>query len=267
MNTNTAAGLNYGVFRRKDFNSSGTTLMFFDMGSSGTVATVATFQMVKNKDDVEANPQLTVRGVGFDRTLGGNEFTMRLAKHLAKLFMEKTKKDVFKDAKAINKLYKEAERVKNVLSANADHFAQVESLMDDVDFKAKVTRDEFEALCADLFERVKKPVNDAIKTAEVLHDELTTVILVGGSTRIPKVQDELLKATKKKELGKNLNTDEAPALGAVYQCAFQSKGYKVRKSNYFEMVFVNDLAYSSKQILLGGGKFCKERNLVRNRDT
>ena len=107
--------------------------------------------------------------------------------------------------------------------------AQVESLMDDVDFKAKVTREEFEAMCADLFERVKVPVNDAIKAAEVLQDELTTVILVGGSTRIPKVQDELLKATKKKELGKNLNTDEAPALGAVYQCAYQSKGYKVKK--------------------------------------
>ena len=115
INTNIAAGLNYGVFRRKDFNASGTTLMFFDMGGSGTVATVATFQMVKSKDDVEANPQLTVRGVGFDRTLGGNAFTMRLARHLAKLFLEKTKKDIFKDPKAINKLYKEAERVKNVL--------------------------------------------------------------------------------------------------------------------------------------------------------
>ena len=135
VNTNIAAGLNYGVFRRKDFNTSGTTLMFFDMGGSGTVATVATFQMVKNKDDYEPNPQLTVRGIGFDRNLGGNQFTMRLANHLAKLFMEKTKKDIFKDPKAINKMYKEAERVKNVLSANADHVAQIESLMDDVDFK------------------------------------------------------------------------------------------------------------------------------------
>lgn len=58
------AGLNYGVFRRKDFNSSGTTLMFFDMGASSTTATIATYQLVKNKDDYEANPQLTVRGVG-----------------------------------------------------------------------------------------------------------------------------------------------------------------------------------------------------------
>ena len=197
INTNIAAGLNYGVFRRKDFNATGTTLMFFDMGGFGTTATVATFQLVKNKDDVEANPQLTIRGVGFDRTLGGNAFTMRMAKHLAKLFLEKTKKDLFKNPKAILKIYKEAERVKNILSANADTFAQVEGLMDDVDFKAKVTREEFELMCADLFERVKNPINEAIKTSEVIYDELTTVILVGGSTRIPKVQDELMKATKK----------------------------------------------------------------------
>ena len=94
---------------------------------------------------------------------------MRLAKYLAKLFLEKTKKDVFKNPKAMIKLYKEADRVKNVLSANADHMAQVESLMDDVDFKARVTREEFEKMCADLFDRVKKPIEDAIKTSEIIH--------------------------------------------------------------------------------------------------
>jgi hypoxia up-regulated 1 len=66
INTNVAAGLNYGVFRRKDFNSSGTTFMFFDMGGSGTTATIATFQLVKNKEDYEPNPQIVVRGVGYD---------------------------------------------------------------------------------------------------------------------------------------------------------------------------------------------------------
>jgi hypoxia up-regulated 1 len=235
INSNIAAGLNYGVFRRKDFNSTGSTFMFYDMGATGTIATVATFQMVKNKDDYEPNPQLVVRGVGFDRSLGGKDFTQRLANHLAKLFKEKTKKDVYQDSKALNKLFKEAERVKNVLSANTDHMAQVESLMDDVDFKAKVTREEFLSLCADLFDRVKKPVEDALEASEVLPTEILSVILVGGSTRIPKVQEELLKAAQKTELGKNLNTDEAIALGAVYQCAFQSKGYKVKKFGLKDM--------------------------------
>ena len=229
INTNIAAGLNYGVFRRKDFNATGTTFMFFDMGSTGTVATVATYQTFKSDDDGEANPRLTVRGVGFDRTLGGNAFSMRLAKHFGHVFHEKTKKEAMKNPKALLKLYKEADRIKTVLSANADHMAQIENLMDDVDFKAKVTRDEFEKMSADLFERVKKPIEEALRAAEVSADELSSVILVGGSTRIPKVQEEIMKATSKQELGKNLNTDEAPALGAVYQAAYQSKGYKVKK--------------------------------------
>ena len=229
INSNVAAGLNYGVFRRKDFNSTGTTLMFFDMGGSGTTATVATFQMVKLKDDYEANPQLTVRGVGFNREVGGQAFTLRLAKHLAHIFLKQTKKDVFSSPKAIIKLYKEAERVKNILSANVDTMAQVEGLMDEVDFKAKVSREEFESMSKDLFESIDGVVQDALKSAEISLDEIGQVILVGASTRIPRVQDELLKSVKKSELGKNLNTDEAPALGAVYQAAFQSKGYKVKK--------------------------------------
>ena len=93
---------------------------------------------------------------------------MRLAKHLAKIFQEKTKKDVFKNPKAILKIYKEADRIKNILSANVDHVAQIEGLMDDVDFKAKVTREEFELMCADLFDRIKKTIDDALKTSEVL---------------------------------------------------------------------------------------------------
>lgn len=137
------------------------------MGSTGTVATVASFQLVKAKDDYEANPQLTVRGIGFDPTLGGHAFTQRMFKRLAKLFLEQSKKDVYKNPKAILKLYKEAERVKNVLSANVDHMAQVEGLMDDVDFKAKVTREELETMSADLFERVKVVAQDALKISEV----------------------------------------------------------------------------------------------------
>ncbi len=99
--------------------------------------------------------------------MGGNAFTLRLAKHLAKKFQEQSKKDVFTNPKATLKIYKEAERVKNVLSANADHMAQVEGLMDDVDFKTKVSRDEFEGLCKDLFDRVKNTVQDAFKLSEV----------------------------------------------------------------------------------------------------
>ena len=116
---------------------------------------------------------------------------------MAKIFNEKNKKDLFKNAKATMKIYKEAERVKNILSANTDTMAQIENLMDDIDFKIKVTREEFENLCTDLFERIDKTINDAVKASELSHDEIESVILVGGSTRIPRVQTELKKATNK----------------------------------------------------------------------
>lgn len=84
-------------------------------------------------------------------------------------------------------------------------------------------------MCADLFARIENVVKDAFALSEMIPEEMTAVVLVGGGTRIPKVQENLLKATQKSELAKNLNTDESPALGAVYQAAFASKGYKVLK--------------------------------------
>lgn len=177
-------------------------------------------------------PQLQIRGVGFDRTLGGLEMELRLREHLAGLFNEQRKgqkaKDVRENPRAMAKLLREANRVKTVLSANADHMAQIEGLMDDVDFKAKVTRAEFEELCADLFERVPGPVQQALQSAEMNLDEIEQVILVGGATRVPKVQEVLLKAVGKEELGKNINADEAAAMGAVYQAAALSKAFKVK---------------------------------------
>ncbi|KAM6911153.1 hypoxia up-regulated protein 1 [Lycodopsis pacificus] len=229
INDNTAVALNYGVFRRKDIDNTVKNVMFYDMGSGSTTATIVTYQTVKTKE-AGTQPQLQIRGVGFDRGLGGFEMDLRLRDHLAKLFNEqkKSKKDVRENHRAMAKLLKEAQRLKTVLSANVDFMAQVEGLLDDIDFKAKVTRTDFEDLCADLFERVPGPVLDALSTAEMKLDEIEQVILVGGSTRVPKVQEVLLKAVEKDELGKNINADEAAAMGAVYQAAALSKAFKVK---------------------------------------
>uniref|UniRef100_A0AAR2KTN7 Hypoxia up-regulated protein 1 n=1 Tax=Pygocentrus nattereri TaxID=42514 RepID=A0AAR2KTN7_PYGNA len=229
INDNTAVALNYGVFRRKDINSTAQNVMFYDMGSGSTTATIVTYQTVKTKE-AGTQPQLQIRGVGFDRTLGGFEMELRLRDYLAKIFNEqkKSKKDVRENMRAMAKLLKEAQRVKTVLSANAEHMAQIEGLMDDIDFKAKVNRAEFEALCTDLFDRVPGPVEQALAASEMSLDEIEQVILVGGATRVPRVQEVLLKAVRKEELGKNINADEAAAMGAVYQAAALSKAFKVK---------------------------------------
>uniref|UniRef100_G3Q9L0 Hypoxia up-regulated protein 1 n=1 Tax=Gasterosteus aculeatus aculeatus TaxID=481459 RepID=G3Q9L0_GASAC len=184
INDNTAVALNYGVFRRKDIDNTVKNVMFYDMGSGSTTATIVTYQTVKTKE-AGTQPQLQIRGVGFDRGLGGFEMDLRLRDHLAKLFNEqkKSKKDVRENQRAMAKLLKEAQRLKTVLSANVDFMAQ---------------------------------------------EEIEQVILVGGSTRVPKVQEVLLKAVEKEELGKNINADEAAAMGAVYQAAALSKAFKVK---------------------------------------
>ncbi|CAF1108117.1 unnamed protein product, partial [Didymodactylos carnosus] len=233
MNDNTAVALNYGVFRRKDFNETGSTYMFYDMGSQSTTATIVTYQTVKSKESgiLETVPQLTVKGVGFDRNLGGLEFQIRIRDFLMKKFHEqhKNKYNLMENPRAMTKLFREAERAKQVLSANMEYTAQVEGLVDDIDFKHKISRDQFETMCSDLFQRVKLPVEEVLKTSGITLDEIQQVILFGGSTRIPKVQEELLKAVKQTELGKSINTDEAAAMGAVYQAAALSKGYRVKK--------------------------------------
>ncbi|KAK9891578.1 hypothetical protein WA026_015536 [Henosepilachna vigintioctopunctata] len=232
MNDYTAVALNYGIFRSKEFNETSQYVMFYDMGASSTTATVVSFQTIKSKERgyTETHPQLTVIGVGYDRTLGGLEMQMRLRDYLATKFNEvkKTKNDVFNNARAMAKLFKEAGRLKNVLSANAQHYAQIEGLLDEEDFRLLVTRQEFEDLIKDLLDRVGHPVEQALKTAQLTKDVLNQVVLFGAGTRVPKVQ-EILQNIVGQDLAKNLNTDEAAAMGAVYKAADLSTGFQVKK--------------------------------------
>uniref|UniRef100_A0A914VZ10 Hypoxia up-regulated protein 1 n=1 Tax=Plectus sambesii TaxID=2011161 RepID=A0A914VZ10_9BILA len=231
VNDNTAAGLNYGVFRMKEFTEKSQTLLIFDMGATKTTATIFEYQIVKDKSSSEKYPQMTTLGVGYDRTLGGLEISLRMRDHLLKALREAKKfnVEVADSPRAMAKLFKEAERIKQVLSANVDHIAQIENVHEDYDFRLKVTREELIAMNEDLFERVKQPVLDALKMAEMSVDQVDQVVLLGAGTRVPKVQEKLQAALGGKELAKFLNTDEAIAMGAVYQAAHLSKGFKVKK--------------------------------------
>ncbi|XP_044254414.1 hypoxia up-regulated protein 1 [Tribolium madens] len=232
INDYTAVALNYGIFRSKDFNETAQYVMFYDMGATSTTATLVSYQTVKSKEKGlgETHPQLGVIGVGFDRTLGGLEIQLRLRDYLARKFNEikKTPNDVFGNSRAMAKLFKEAGRVKTVLSANAEHYAQIEGLLDEEDFKVLVTRDQLEDLIKDLFERVGKPIEMALKTAHLTKDIIGQVVLVGAGTRVPKVQ-EILQKIVGQNLSKNLNTDEAATMGAVYKAADLSTGFQVKK--------------------------------------
>lgn len=230
INDYTAVGLNYGIFRRKEFNETAQYFVFYDMGAYKTTASVISYQLVKDKATKEILPVVQVLGVGYDRTLGGLEMQVRLRDYLGQQFnkMGKTKTDVFTNPRAMAKLFKEAGRLKNVLSANTEHYAQIEGLLDEQDFRLLVTRDQFEELCKDLFARITAPIDRALSLSGLTLDIVNQVVLFGGNTRVPKVQ-EILKAHIKQELAKNLNADEAACMGAVYRAADLATGFKVKK--------------------------------------
>lgn len=230
LNDYTAVALNFGLYKQTDFNETAQYYVFYDMGAYKTTAAVVSYQLVRDKVTRENQPVVQVLGVGYDRTLGGLEMQLRLRDYLAKEFnkLKKTKTDIFTNPRAMMKLLKEAGRVKNVLSANKDHFAQIEGLLDEKDFKHQVTREEFENFCADLFQRVNKPLDDALKASALDLSVIKRVVLFGGAVRTPKVQ-EILEKHINQELGKSINMDEAAAIGSVYKAADLATGFKVRK--------------------------------------
>jgi len=232
MNVPMAVALNYGMFRRKEINGTVKNLMLYDMGAQATTATIVGFQVVKTKEKgfAETHPQAQVLGVGYDRSLVGAEMKFRVRDYLADEFnaMGKTKTDVKTVPRAMGKLLKEAERVKLILSANTDCFAQIENVMEDIDFKLPMSREKLMEMSSDLMDRVTGPVQRALTTASMSMENIDQVILVGGGTRVPRVQ-ELLTEFVGQELGKSLNTDESAAMGAVYRSADISTGFKVKK--------------------------------------
>ncbi|BHF62923.1 Hypoxia up-regulated protein 1 [Sparganum proliferum] len=234
MNSNAAVGLNYGVFRRNSFDSNPQNFLFFDVGFLGTTATVVSYKVTKSRegDILEENPHMFILGVGSDPFLGTSDFIGRLLNHFVEKFKASNpdlKGDVRKNPRAMAKLSVEAQRIFKILSANPEIYASVENVMEGRDFNLRVQRSELEAMCTDLVERIRKPISTAIEVAAVPFDSIQSVILFGGGTRVPMIQAALKELTGKSELGKSINSDEAAAIGAVYQAAYHTPGFKVKR--------------------------------------
>merc|ERR1719391_687772 len=228
-----AVALNYGMFRRKELNNTAKHIMFYNMGASSSWATIVSFAIVKTKERgySETHPQAQVMGLGYDRTLGGLDLQLSIQDMIADKFIKvkKTSRNPRDVPRAMGKMFKEAGKVKLVLSANKEYRAQIENVMDDEDLKIPFTRDEIEQANSEWFEKVTGPMSKALSTAGMGMKEIDQVILFGGGTRVPKVQDILTEFIGGQELGKSLNTDEAAAMGAVYKAADLSSGFKVKK--------------------------------------
>ncbi|CAG4951102.1 unnamed protein product [Parnassius apollo] len=238
INDYTAIGINYGIFRRKEINDTPWYTLFFDMGAVSTKAALVEYKTVKIKEKgyVETVPQLQVIGVGFDRTLGGFEMTLRLREHLIKAWEANGGGNVRASSRAMEKLLREAERLKIVLSANTEHYAQIENLKDDKDFKVLVTRAEFEELCSDLWARVSGVVQRAVAAASGSGGG-AKLVLAGGAARTPAVHEALRKVVGH-DAARSINADEAATMGAVYRAASLATGYKVAPLNVRDAVLL-----------------------------
>ncbi|CAN0862562.1 Heat shock 70 kDa protein [Linum grandiflorum] len=163
-----------------------------------------------------------VKATAGDTHLGGEDFDNRLVNHFVSEFKRKNKKDISSNARALRRLRTACERAKRTLSSTSQTTIEIDSLYEGIDFYSSITRARFEELNMDLFRRCMEPVEKCLRDAKIDKGAIDDVVLVGGSTRIPKVQQLLQDFFNGKELCKSINPDEAVAYGAAVQAAILS---------------------------------------------
>ncbi|KAM5580218.1 heat shock 70 kDa protein 17 [Rosa sericea] len=231
INEHSGAALQYGI--DKNFSNESRHVIFYDMGTSSTYAALVYFSAYNAKEfgkTVSVN-QFQVKDVRWNPELGGQNLELRLVEHFADEFNKQVGNgvDVRKSPKAMAKLKKQVKRTKEILSANTMAPISVESLYDDRDFRSTITREKFEELCEDLWEKSLVPVKEVLKHSGLKVDELYAVELIGGATRVPKLQAKLQEFLGRKELDRHLDADEAIVLGAALHAANLSDGIKLNR--------------------------------------
>merc|ERR1712139_587606 len=210
INEPTAAAIAYGL----DKKGGEKNVLGFDLGGGTFDVTVLTID----------NGVFEVVATNGDTHLGGEDFDQRVMEYMMMIFKRKHKKDMSGDKRAIQKLRREVERAKRALSSATQARVEIEALFDGVDFTETLTRARFEELNMDLFKKTLGPVKKVMEDSSFKKNQLDEIVLVGGSTRIPKVQQLIKDFFNGKEPNKGINPDEAVAFGAAVQGGILSGG-------------------------------------------
>jgi len=205
INEPTAAAIAYGL----DNKGGEKNILVFDLGGGTFDVSLLTID----------NGVFEVIATSGDTHLGGEDFDRRVIDYMLKLFKKKTNKDASKDKKAVQKLRREVERAKRSLSNTHQQRIEIEAFFDGQDISETITRAKFEELCMDLFKKTLGPVEKVLDDSSLKKNQVDELVLVGGSTRIPKVQQLLQDFFNGKEPNKGINPDEAVAYGAAVQGA------------------------------------------------
>jgi L1 cell adhesion molecule like protein len=211
INEPTAAAIAYGM--DKTDASREHNVLIFDLGGGTFDVSLLTID----------GGVFEVKATAGDTHLGGEDFDNRLVQHFVDEFKRKNRgSDISKSQRALRRLRTQCERAKRALSSSTQATIEVDSLHDGIDFNTSITRARFEALCHDLFEKCLKPVEQVLTDAALSKSQVEQVVLVGGSTRIPKIQQMLSSFFGGKSLCQSINPDEAVAYGAAVQAAILS---------------------------------------------
>jgi len=209
INEPTAAAIAYGLDKKvgKEKN-----VLIFDLGGGTFDVSILTIE-----DGI-----FEVKSTAGNTHLGGEDFDNRLVNHFIKEFKRKHKKDISGNKRALRRLRTACERAKRTISSSTQASIEIDSLYEGIDFYTTITRARFEELCNELFRDTINPVESALKGAKYDKSAIHEIVLVGGSTRIPKIQSLLKEFFNGKELNKSINPDEAVAYGAAVQAAILS---------------------------------------------
>ena len=211
INEPTAAAIAYGL-DKKASKSGEQNVLIFDLGGGTFDVSLLTIE----------EGIFEVKATAGDTHLGGEDFDNRLVNHFVAEFRRKHKKDISANAKALRRLRTACERAKRTLSSTTQTTIEIDSLYEGIDFYSTITRARFEEMNMDLFRRCMEPVEKCLRDAKIDKSHVHEIVLVGGSTRIPKVQQLLQDFFNGKELCKSINPDEAVAYGAAVQAAILS---------------------------------------------
>ncbi|XP_031405238.1 heat shock 70 kDa protein 16 isoform X1 [Punica granatum] len=214
----TATALSYGIYKTDFSNRGPTYVAFVDIGHCDTQVCIASFE----------SGQMKILSHCFDCNLGGRDFDEVLFTHFAAQFKQQYHIDVYSNAKASMRLRAACEKLKKVLSANAEAPLNIECLMDEKDVKGNIKREEFEKLASGLLERIAIPCKKAVADSRLSLERIHSVELVGSGSRIPAIT-RMLASLFEREPRRTLNASECVARGCALQCAMLSPVFRVRE--------------------------------------